>query len=205
MVPFFAEHTDTGRVQRQQGAARDQGGQRHRAPGAQPATTRDARADGGQQREPLGAAAREVDQQVDARVTQQRTLAHQRGEEGAQRAFGELFKWHMLEEIEHRNVAFDLYQHLYGGYLFRVRLCWFAQGHMLRFQRDCAALMSTADVARHGERCRIGTRQQLQLWMFPLGMRLRSMLPGYTPHRHRIPPGIPQLSEHFTRQAQSVR
>jgi hypothetical protein len=36
-------------------------------------------------------------------------------------------------------------------------------------------------------------------------MRLRSMLPGYTPHRHRIPPGIAQLSEHFTRRAESVR
>jgi predicted metal-dependent hydrolase len=111
----------------------------------------------------------------------------------------------MLEEIEHRTVAFDLYQHLYGGYLYRVRLCWFSQGHMLRFLADCAKLMSAVDVPRHGERCRIGARQRFQLWTFPLGMRLRSMLPGYTPRRHPIPAGIAQLSEHFSRQAESVR
>lgn len=119
--------------------------------------------------------------------------------------FGALFKWHMLEEIEHRTVAFDVYQHLFGDRLYCVRMCWYTQGHMLRFMRECADLMSAIDVKRHGERCRIGRWQKLQLAMFPLGMRLRSMLPGYTPHRHRIPSSIAALSEHFTKLAVSAR
>lgn len=36
-------------------------------------------------------------------------------------------KWYLLEEIEHRNVAYDIYQHLYGNYLVRAGLCWMAQ------------------------------------------------------------------------------
>ena len=123
-----------------------------------------------------------------------------------QPSFGSLFKWHMLEEIEHRTVAFDLYRHLFGrDYWHRARMCWFTQGHMLRFLRECAGIMSAGDAGRHGERCRIGARQRLQLAIFPIGLRLRSMLPGYSPHKYRVPPGIAALSAHFTQLAQSVR
>ena len=121
------------------------------------------------------------------------------------RSFGDLFKWHMLEEIEHRNVAFDLYQHLYGDYFFRVRMCWIAQSHMLGFFRDCMKIMSRADVPRHGDRCRITAKWKLLLANNQLGMRIRSMLPGYTPHKYHLPANIAELSAHFTKIAVSVR
>ena len=121
------------------------------------------------------------------------------------RAIGNLFKWHMLEEVEHRNVAFDVYEHLFGGYLHRARMCWVSQNHMFRFIADCVRLMSSVDVARHGQRCRITLRQKTLVWTSRFGMRARSMLPGYTPHRYAIPPGIAALSAHFTALAQSIR
>jgi predicted metal-dependent hydrolase len=110
----------------------------------------------------------------------------------------------MLEEVEHRNVAFDVYQHLYGDYLYRARMCWASQHHMFRFIAECARLMSSADVARHGKRCRITVRQRALVAASRLGMRMQTLLPGYTPHRYTMPANIAMLSAHFTQLAERV-
>lgn len=45
---------------------------------------------------------------------------------GADATMLDLLRWHGAEEVEHRAVAFDLYQHLDGRYLRRVRLFFLA-------------------------------------------------------------------------------
>lgn len=121
------------------------------------------------------------------------------------REFGQLFKWHMLEEVEHRNVAYDVYQELFGGYLYRAYMCWRSQSHMFRFLNDCSAIMSKTDVERYGESCRITWKQKIKLKIHRFKMRIRTMLPLYTPHNYVLPKNIVKLSAFYTGLAESVR
>ncbi len=46
--------------------------------------------------------------------------------------WGQLWAWHLAEEMEHRTVAFDLYEHLEGSYPYRVVGSLRAQAHFQR-------------------------------------------------------------------------
>ncbi len=120
--------------------------------------------------------------------------------------FAGLFKWHLLEEIEHRNVAFDIYQHLYANYPMRAGSCWLAQRHMFSCIADCMRILSAAEGQRGGARYRTTFKHRLLFTRVdPFFKRLRTMLPGYTPHRLRIPANVAQLTRQLSTQAASVQ
>jgi predicted metal-dependent hydrolase len=48
-------------------------------------------------------------------------------------AVRDLIEWHLMEELEHRTVAFEVYQHVCGDYAYRLAIGSFAQFHLLRF------------------------------------------------------------------------
>jgi uncharacterized protein len=123
-----------------------------------------------------------------------------------------LFKWHMVEEIEHRAVAHELFEHLWGdgagqrwrGWARRARMCWFAQRHIHRFIFDTANLMSAADVPRHGPRCRITAKARVSMALLPLAMRLNSMRPGWSPQALHVPDYVGHFGQQFSQRAEAL-
>jgi predicted metal-dependent hydrolase len=49
---------------------------------------------------------------------------------GSESGVASLVLWHFVEEIEHKNVAFDVFEHVVGGYGWRVAGLLYATGHI---------------------------------------------------------------------------
>jgi predicted metal-dependent hydrolase len=113
---------------------------------------------------------------------------------GAEPAVRDLFEWHMVEELEHRCVAFDVYEHLYGGYAYRLAVGLYAQWHLARFVLRATRLMLERDRARgieHGGKA--AARGRLRPFFKRVARRLLPKVlatysPWYSPHRIAMPP-----------------
>ena len=106
----------------------------------------------------------------------------------------DLFTWHMAEEIEHRTVAFQLFEHLVGSYFYRLRAGSWAQWHYLRFTDRFARIMANS----LGRKLRITgqpyERTGLRNW-------LRTYLPWYDPANIEVPSAVPALLAKYDERA----
>ncbi len=118
--------------------------------------------------------------------------------------FAALFEWHMAEEVEHRNVAYDIYEHLYGDYLFRARMCLVAQSHILKFITDCMKIMAPVDVARYDDSYAVSGFVRMMVWVGFSPMILKTLKPSYTPHDYDVSEALEGLSARLSAEAAKV-
>ena len=122
---------------------------------------------------------------------------------------GDLLAWHAMEELEHRTVAFDVYDHVCGDYVRRLAIGLYAQFHMGRFVTRVARYMVRASpeiMERHGgaegarARRKMAAAGQREL----LSMVLRTYLPSYTPHDIPFSDRMRDLQERYDARAVST-
>jgi predicted metal-dependent hydrolase len=108
---------------------------------------------------------------------------------GADPTMLDLLRWHGAEEVEHRAVAHDLYTHLDGRYLRRVRALTISAPVLLRLWAAGVVTLCRSDPASTR---RIGLRDYLRAsrrglcpgpWLLARWL-VAYLRPGYHPSRH---------------------
>lgn len=100
-----------------------------------------------------------------------------------------LVLWHFVEEIEHKNVAFDVFEHVAGGYFRRVYGFLYATAHIFMLTRDGYHALLQEDGLWRDLRSRLALARLLMRIFRHLTPRLlRILVPGYSPRQVADPP-----------------
>lgn len=117
---------------------------------------------------------------------------------GADPSVTSLILWHMVEETEHKNVAYDLYQDRYGDFWPRVWGVIFATAHVAWASRKAYRRM----LVRDGSWSKLSSRLRLyamvaRFLIHTSPAMLRSLLPYYHPAKVRDPDWVAKWAKSY--------
>lgn len=100
-----------------------------------------------------------------------------------------LVLWHFVEEIEHKNVAYDVFEHVAGGYFQRVYGFLYATLHIFMLTRSGYHALLKEDGLWGSLRSRLALTTLLARIFGRLTPKLlRILVPGYNPRQVADPP-----------------
>ncbi len=99
-----------------------------------------------------------------------------------------LWMWHLIEEIEHKNLAFDVYQHLFGGHLYRAYGILSALMHMVGMIRPTYIALLKKDGVWGRWKTRWAIKKVVfRLFVSFLPRTILYALPGHHPSKVKDP------------------
>jgi predicted metal-dependent hydrolase len=121
----------------------------------------------------------------------------------------DLAKWHVMEELEHRCVAFDVYEHVVGNWFYRVRKSLWAQGHYMGWVNRFKAVLKAPQAelfARYDTPELAAERKAFNRRYLSLGMPrvLNTYMPWYNPAKVGLPPEFEQARGHYSHVAAAL-
>ncbi|THD04981.1 hypothetical protein B1810_03280 [Panacagrimonas perspica] len=117
-----------------------------------------------------------------------------------------LVLWHFVEEIEHKNVAFDVFEHVHGNYFRRVHGLLYAITHIFLLTRGNYQALLKEDGLWRNWRSRVTLLLLIGRIFRKLTPKLlRILVPGYNPRQVGDPPWASLWVKLFARDRSALR